>query len=540
MSRPGLVIPQPRFCAEVASTLKITHAETRQTMLWEPTDLQVKHWENVATNRFTYTLKARQVFISTAQNLYNLLFTVLNTAQGNHIETWLVWDTDEKVTAKLIEISDFATQLDIEHRLVTGDGRIEFARGRNKPSLIRGFTAGGKRMGAGLTANMVHLSELPFWADPDATFLAMGPAVGKNGRLHIETTMAAGSELSRRLWDEPRNQFARGKLFLSVEDHPWYKMDPEDVRTDDQKKSHPKDKNPLPADIEAKLRSEGMTDRPTMAFCWWAYMNLTGEDWIETLREYPPTPRHCFNLASGRWIRCSPEVLPHRSVMCGSGARQNVLKVYVEPHAGSGQYVIGVDTAGKKGITRHAVAVIDKETGELAACCVLDDDDHYGLVEVIAEAQRFYTVVPESARVWLRDGTIEREVPPAVIEANGPGAATLTIARHQGLDVIEYHTTHDTNVVGLLEVRKKAEAGVLKGPDELAQEANHLTREQKHVDAPAVFKGLKDLCMAISAAYVYMRGDPYEAPAEEFQEEPQRFRLWGDEEETPGGDGGIW
>lgn len=535
-----LIVPQPGFCTEVAATLKITHAETRRTMAWEPTNLQVKHWENIALNRFTYTLKARQVFISTAQNLYNLLFTVLNTAQGNHIETWLVWDTDEKVRAKLVEIADFARQLDIEHRLIQGDGRIEFPRGKQKPSLIRGFTAGGKRMGAGLTAHLVHLSELPFWSDPEATFLAMGPAVGKSGRLHIETTMAAGSELSRRLWDEPRNQFASGKLFLSVEDHPWYKMDPDDVRTDDQKKRSPKDKNPLPPDVIAKLEDEGLTDRPTMAFVWWAYMNLTGEDWIETLREYPATPAHCFNLASGRWIRCVPEVLPHRSHMCGNTKRGDILKVYREPHEGSGQYVIGVDTAGKKGLTRHAVAVIDKKDGALAACCVLEEKTHYDLVEVMAAAQRLYTVVPETARVWLQDGTIERDVPDLVVEANGPGAATLAIARERGLNVIEYDTNAGTNELGLLEVRRHAEQGILRGPDELAQESNSLRREQKTVDSPSVFKGLKDLCMAISAAYVYMRTDPYEEPEMAPTNTRERFRLWGDEEEDPGDDHGLW
>lgn len=522
-----IIHPPAELLVETAKLLEISNQKTKTTTKWKPTEQQIRFWDHLEKNQATYALKARQVFFTTAMELFDLLFTVVNTERGNKIETWLIWDTDDKVREKVGDIADFARQLDIPHRHIEGDARIVFdrfdARGeRLKPSVIRGFTSGGKRTGASLTANLVHLSETPYWADPMRTFQSLAPTIGAGGVVGMETTMAASSKLCRQLWDTPN---IWSKMFVSVQDHKNYQLPPDDCRPPNERKRKPEEKIPLPEDVEEKLRTEGFTNRRTMAFVYYQYFNFMGKDWLETLREYPQLPRHCFNLASGRWIRLRPRVLPYRSHYCGSrtGYRQNFLKVFKEPHEGSGQYVIACDTAGKKGRTRSAVVVIDKKDGAMMACWVSDEGDHRDIVEALKEAQKFYTR-DHDLPIGLRNQLVQT-IPPGVIEMNGPGGGTATIARDEGVYVVEYDANEQDNAYGLQILREKAESRILEGPEELVEEADSLRQVQRNEDAPRQWKGLKDLCMACSAAYVYIRSHPYEEELEPEEDRSEFFDL---------------
>lgn len=511
VSRGNIEPIPPEVCELYALQLDIVHAEDKSTRQWVPTNEQKKHWDAVFNFRFTYTLKARQVFITTAQLLYDLLFVVENTRRGHFVEVWLVWDEQENSEAKLQEIANFAEQLGFEHRHLESSSKIEFPRydehGNlcSKPSVIRAKTAGSKQVGRGGSAHLVHGSEVPYWRDPASTFRAFGPGA-KSGRIHLETTMAASVRHVRRLWDA-NNEFTPGKVFLSVEDHEEYRMDPRDCRSEEARRSAPNAKIPLPDSVEEFLRKEGFTNRRTMAFVYWAYLNLCGEDWIETLREYPQTPKHCFNLASGRWIPVIPRLLPHRE---HKTARGNIIKVFFEPHEGSGRYIIGDDTAGKSGITRHAVAAIDHETGRLMASWVSSKDEMTTIpdnVDVAWEMMQLYTS-RERLQRWGENGEMIKNRPPIAVEVNGPGNATAQLLEEMGADVIKYDAEAGDNEIGLLAVRQLAKEGLLAGPDELVEESNSLAREQKNDNSAAKFTGLKDLCMALSAALVHRHKNP--------------------------------
>lgn len=487
-----------------ARRLKITHQVTGAESTWKPTEEQIAHWRMTATARLTNTLKARQVYITTAQLLEDALFLVRNTGRGHRVEVWLVWDTDEKVQEKVAVIADFLDQLGVAHRHTAKT--IEIHRGRRggrtlRPSMIRGFTAGAKRTGASLTAHLVHCSELPYWFDPHRAWISLQPAVGAFGRLRLETTMAAGVPLARRLWDGP-NDYTR--LFLPAEMHEAYRRDPAELRPD----------------IEEWLQGEGFKRRDCMAWMQWALANLAGEDRTELLREYPQTPEHAFNLAAGRWIRCRPLVLPHRLVVLPGGGH---LKVFIEPAETSGQCVIGVDTAGAKGRSRHAVAVIDRKDKRLVASYVDGGDTHRELVNVIAYAQRIYTHQPMPHWAIAHLEEIPAEVPIAVIESNGPGEATVTLARERGVALRDFRTTDSTNYIGLLEVKALAESGVLCGPEELVEEADSLRMEQRSEDSSRRWLGLKDLSMAAGLCYVHIKGAPYEPEDRSEGEDRRRF-----------------
>jgi hypothetical protein len=490
-----------------ARQIRITRQDTGEEVPWEPSAEQRAHWRLTSRHQRTNTLKGRQVYITTAQCLEDALFVGRNTARGHLIEAWLVWDTDEKVQEKVAVVADFLGQLGIRHRHAHGAARIEVPRGRSggrhlRPSVVRGFTAGAKRTGASLTAHLVHCSELPYWYDPAKAWLSLQPAAAF-GRLRLETTMAAGVPLARQVWDGP-NDYAR--LFLPVEMHESYRRDPSE----------------LLADYEERLRKEGFTRRDSMAWMQWAHRNLAGGDWTELLREYPQTVEHCFNLAEGRWIRCSPRVLEHRFVSIPDGGH---LKVFVEPADTSGQCVIGVDTAGAKGRSRHAVGVIDRKDGRLCASYVSGTDTHRELVNVIDYAQRLYSV--NAPPRWAVDGTAEGEstIPVAVIESNGPGEATVTMARERGVVLVDVRTTEASGYRGLLAVKARAEAGVLCGPDELVKEADSLRMEQRSEDSSRRWLGLKDLCMACGLAYVHISGAPFEEPEEDQRMDREHFSV---------------
>lgn len=522
MGAPQPIIrPGPRLLTRIARELEITNAKTKVTTKWEPTDQQIRFWETLYEHRLVFALKARQIYFTTAGLLFDAVFTVINTQRGNRVETWLIWDTDEKVREKVADIAEFLRQMSVQHKHVDGDAKIIIPRFDEhnrpiRPSIIRGFTAGSKRTAASLTATLVHCSETPYWADPDKTSQSLGPTIGAGGYVYHETTMAAASKMCRTMWDR-RNMWTPGKLFVSCQDHKAYRLDPSDCRPEDDRKRHPDAKMPLPADVEDKLREEGFTNRRAMAYVYYVYLNLMGEDWTETLREYPQLPRHCFDLASGRWIRVRPKVLPYRVHHASStlGRRKQWLKVFIEPEHTSGQLVIGVDTAGKSGRSRSAVAVIDKKDGRLAASWAADleqDTDMIDLVDVTEAAQKLYT--QHSDLVWGEDDRLISPIPPAVIELNGPGNGTMALAKERGLHVVGYDTNEGSNSLGLQMVREYAEKGILCGPEELREESDSLRREQRNEDAPIVWKGLKDLCMACSAAYVYRRDHPYREAAE--------------------------
>ena len=75
-------------------------------------------------------------------------------------------------------------------------------------------------------------------------------------------------------------------------------------------------------------------------------------------------------------------------------------------------------------------------------------------------------------------------------------------------------------------MKLRCEDGVLHGPEELCVEADSLRREQVGgPDGATVWKGLKDLVMAIGNAYVVIEGSPYDPPPNGLQSDSTIFDL---------------
>lgn len=499
----GAIQPvHPKLFEAVASELFITHHETGERFRWEVNSAQMKWAREAAKHPWVYALKPRQVGISTSTILDDVLFTVLNERAGHKIETWLVWDKEENGAVKLDLCWDFCTQLGFEGKKTELD--IVFPGG----SAIRVLTPGGSRVGASRTCHRIHASELPNWPDPEGSYNSLKQSLIRSGRFLIETTMLVGSELPKNLWENACNDVRRGandfwQVFFPVEEHHEYKADPEG--RDDYG-------TVLDPGIREWLVEEGFTDDRTMTWMQWAlYNNIANADRVALLREYPQTPKHCFNLAKGRWLRCEPLVVPHEAVLLGN----DLVKIYKRPEETSGHLVGGIDTAGGTGKDSNAIALLDHKTRELVASYV---DAHSTIDEMMAVAlwlQETYTINPR----WTfgRARPMPRK-PLFIIEKNTIGQATKQAAERVGLNHELLHTTDGTRYDGLQFVRQYVEDGTIFGPKELSEEADSL-----HVE-DGKFKGRKDFCMALGMSLRHIAENPLTDPVAEAQERAVRFK----------------
>ena len=81
-----------------------------------------------------------------------------------------------------------------------------------------------------------------------------------------------------------------------------------------------------------------------------------------------------FQADAARFVRASPRIVAPSTVYTTQGVGGDSWKVAVwrEPHDGSGQYLIAVDTAAGKERDRSVILVIDKRDGKLCAAFVSD------------------------------------------------------------------------------------------------------------------------------------------------------------------------
>ena len=208
----ALINPDAEELEEFSRHLDIVDHRTGARTKW-PVNVEQRHlWQEGEGHNFLYALKPRQIGISTSESLKDLVFTVINAANGNSVETWLVWDTDTKVRSKIEVIQDFARQLRIPFR--RRDNALLFdTAGGGRDSAIHGVTAGGNRVGAGMTAHRLHMSELPAWQRASDSYNSLRQSLVLEGQAVIETTMLLGQELPKRLWYDPRNEWRQ--VFLA-------------------------------------------------------------------------------------------------------------------------------------------------------------------------------------------------------------------------------------------------------------------------------------------------------------------------------------
>lgn len=443
-----------------ARLIRITHHETGTREPWEPSIEQRRYWEAQEGHRWVYVTKPRQVGMSTACNLSDVLFAVLADGSGHTVRVAIVVDTYEKALERIAVCADFCRQLGLEHH--ASNDRITFPHG----SEIVAFSASGSGVGRSLAVQRYHLTELPYWEQPAEAYQSLVQSLSLGGQVVIETTMSTRDPFARDLW-RARNEYK--KLFFPVELHDEYRADPDSIDM---------------AQWEW-CQSEGFGRRDAAAWWCWALETKLGGDRLALMREYPQREEHMFQADAARFIRTTPKTTDPQSVYSVHGVEGDTWAVGVwrTPEEGSGQYLIGVDTAAGKEKDRSVVIVADKRDGRLCAALVSDTIMADDLARVALDLQRYYQ------RDDAMTGKPYRVA--CLIEDNGIGEATCQAGARLGLMYERVTTTEESRYQGLTAARRAVESGLLYGPKELAEECDEL-----HRDELGRFKGRKDMLMA--------------------------------------------
>lgn len=405
----------------------------------------------------TIVLKGRQIGASSFFCFLDVVMALLNPG----IAVGLVVDTETKAKYLLGRCRDFAIQLGL-NLTVDNTKLICLANG----SQIQAITAsGGKgtdesKVARAQSFQLLHLTELPFWPNQSAYDSILATSSG--APVWIETTAKQAGDKFWRLWSQP-NEYR--KLFFSVEAHGYYSRDPAALTDQDW----------------AEAQKLGFTSRGSAAW-WFAELRSKGgeQDLIQHLHDYPVIPEHCFMVHKGRWCRINPEVSEHTT--------QGGIKIYEKPIP-SHNYMVGVDTSGGVGKDGNCAVVLDRHTRKLVGFW---KDNRATTAEVAAK-------LAEMDQIWHPDKFL--------IETNGIGQATFQAAKDLGLAAKSITTTEATKYQGLLLARNHVEAGVIYGPEELAEEAASL-----YCDDDGKFKGKKDAMMAIGFALKAIEAHPLEIP----------------------------
>lgn len=466
----------------LASSLKIPDFKGGQLIQW-PVNKEQEHVFGVLTGDllheyptakpgFVYVLKPRQIGITTGGILWDVLWTSCADMEGRQVHTALIWDKQDKLARQIATASSFARQLGIPLRRDL-TYRLEFPNG----SSIQGLTAGGSAVGRGLSYHRFHLSELPSWKKPMATWAGIQGALNDGSQVMIETTMEMGNPFASEEWDRP-NDYA--KVFLPVEWHTDYRMDASNLSAAD----------------EEWLRSEGFTIRESMA--WWIHKrnNRFHGDNITTLREYPQLIRHCFTLAEGRWVQVEPVVTEpiKRTAADGLEGVRWMVDWWRHPDEVSGYSVISVDTALAREQDKSAVIAIDKADGALIACFASNRCHRDDLARVAMHVKDMLAPRAREARA---------PEPAVVVETNGPGKYTYDSVAHLGGSPIAIHTDTGAQYAMLIHARRALETRQVFGPAIFAKEARELYRKGND------WLGEKDCIMALGMALMHIEKNPY-------------------------------
>lgn len=205
-----------------------------------------------------------------------------------------------------------------------------------------------------------------------------------------------------------------------------------------------------------------------------------------------------FVRFEGGWFKVRPAILPHRL--------EGFIKVFREPVLTSGQMVIGVDTAGGVDRDASAVAVIDKRDKSLVASWVDAKASTDDIKDIVAKLFHMYTK-HSSPHYPGFTKAVPSLTPLILVETNGIGRAAFRKITDSSIPCVEVNTKDDTKYNGLLLVRNAVGAGLIEGPEELANEADLLVVKDGH------FVGPKDLSMAIGFCLNHIEKAGYVPPS---------------------------
>lgn len=452
---------------------------------WRPNAEQRRYWSASERHRFVFVAKPRQIGITTGVDFEDVVWTAAADAAQNTVRTAVVVDTWDKALERIKSQADFAKQIQIEHSAM--HDRIVFPNG----SEIVAFSAAGSRVGASLSVQRYHLTELPYWERPGEAFGSLMQSLSLGGRCVIETTMTVRDPFARDLW-RARNEFH--KLFLPVELHDEYRHDQDELSDDEW----------------TMCQREGFSRKDAAAWWMWALVNKCGGDMLTLMREYPQREEHMFQADAARFIRTTPPVMPCSATHSthGMDGETYITEIWRDAQEGSGQYLIGVDTAAGKERDRSVVVVVDKKDGRLCAAMVSDKIAADDLARVALDLQRRYETTGPGGETHRAN---------ALIEDNGIGEATCQAGARLGLNFGRITTTEESRYQTLIASKRAVESGVARGPKVLAEECDEL-----HRDEHGRFKGRKDLLMAYGFCALRITQDGFKPP---LVEQDNRLRV---------------
>lgn len=487
--------------AAIASTLRIRQHVGGHQGPWVVNQEQLAYWRARDKHRWVFVAKPRQIGLSTAVCLEDVLWTQAADADGQVVKCAIVVDKIDHAKERLKCCADFALQLGFVEDADCTTETITFPGG----STIVALTAGGHNVGRSVDAQRFHLTELPNWPDPPTNYTDLTQALSLGCDIVVETTINNDDMFTSMLWDT-ENEFY--KVFFKLEDHDEYRRDPQEIS--DERWLELQD---IDADTGKPRR---YTDRSAAAWFEWAIINKCAGDEIRANREYPQRPEDMFTSAAGRWIRVDPitEDPKMRDAQHFAGAREwpRIMKVpgiagdiwhvhvWQELAETSKQLAAWVDVSEGKSISHSAIALGDRRDGSLVATFDAGDIQGDDLARVLLAVLEAFTDRRELMGIAQPDRR-----PACRIEGQGVNQTCVQQARRLGISFDEYTMTEERRNDQLLEVKRAVEGGMIpRGPRRLAHECRNLSRDEH-----GRWKGPKDLLMCVGGMLVMRREMPY-------------------------------
>lgn len=497
-----------------------------------PTDEQMQFWGELYKHNQVYCLKARQVFFTTASLFEMLVYCIINTIGGNSLAAWTVYHEASIASEKIEDLAEWLGQLakapEFTHanpllslkkvKSDTQDAGFSYqhikgnqpeiriyhpALGTQKPTVIRGLTAGSDGIGIGRTPDYVHWTELPNSPNPDAAWSAIEPALTLNGRLVMETTMKRYSHFCEQKWEE-RNSIH--KVFTSANKAPDYRI-----------KNAIVDGAPIAEETLQKWLDLGAADAEVAA---WAEMKSRNYRTLKQfLTEYPFTVQQCFETAEGRWFTTIPEIIrPQIHIAARAQTHLDTeppkIEIYDPPsRLPSARYLLSCDVAGAKGRSNSIVVClrIDDNTDEKGSTFLRICALWYSSA---ARAKQQSNVAKYMREMYRTVDTYGHHgyadiFPDVLVEINGIGGGLVD--RMEDVDdaqcgeafmPIQITQTEASKMQALTFTSEFVEDGTFVGPALLAMECKKLLyiRPDSNPDGRADFVGPKDLSMALGQA----------------------------------------
>ena len=500
MTLPRLHAPS---VLRIAAGLLITDHETGARAPWKVNAEQKLIIEAACAHQYVYVAKPRQVGSSTAVCLINAVWTAACDADGHRVTCAIVVDTQDKSRERIAITGDMLRQMGATCTILVDE--IQFPGG----SRIVGLTAGGNEVGASLTVQRYHLTELPYWRDPTQAYSALMQSLTLDGCCVLETTLDIVEPRAKELW---QNENDYKKLFFNVEAHDEYRYDPAYI-SDTQWEG---------------LQGEGYTLREAASWFQHTVDTRFGGDLVNAFKKFPQLERHMFSAAQGRWVQITSKVTrpvdsivtrpPRISIETGRvemGSESWSTDVWVPLEQTSGQVVVAVDTSAGLGRDRSVVLVRDKRDGRLCAVFAESTIPTDDLGAVIYDVVKAYT--PTLLNFARQE--MPGRPPIVLVEDNGIGAATVVSARRRGVQVQNVTTTAQSQYQGMLAARREVESLRAFGPQVLADECDachvHISKVAAERGVTSLdFRGRKDVLMTLGIACLEEQRVPYEAPKE--------------------------